>query len=455
MDDVERLLAQSSVVHGDEPLVRGAEDNRLMATPAVRIAVGNLLFRDERPLFAQPFDDERVRFVDVHARKASRSVREDTVVVDGHERRDVELLRDQIVVHTMAGSGMDSARTRVHGDVVAVDDATFQVLADRAGVSGSRKVFAFYEHFGARGITYDLIVIPAGNPRNRLNELFREQMELSCGANHAVVGFRREAYRRVSRKRPRGRGPNQHVSRAFDPSSSKGGRNFVEQEVHEDRRRNLVRILNLRLGERRMAALAPMDRLAPTVDSAVKVHLLEDFDVASLVVRHERQVRMLPVGVHAQALEAFALHVDVLLRPITACLANFRLRRLGELLRAHGLFDHVLNGLAMAVPAGNVGRVVAALRVAFVHKVLQNLVECMADVDRSVRVRRAVVQNEGLTVLVLLQDLMVDILLRPLRQALWLVLGQVCAHGKVGLRQVHRVLVGVRHVPDLSSRDSS
>ena len=161
---------------------------------------------------------------------------------------------------------------------------------------------------------------------------------------------------------------------------------------------------------------------------------------------------MLPIGVHAQALEALALHVDVLLGPLAAQAPQRGLVDLGHLVGTEGLLHHVLDGLAVAVPAGHVGREEAALRMGLVHEVLEDLVEGVADVDGAVGVRGAVVQDEGLAVLVFLEHALVDALFFPFRQALRLVLGQVRPHREVGLGQIHRFLVTVRHgVPYLSS----
>ena len=160
---------------------------------------------------------------------------------------------------------------------------------------------------------------------------------------------------------------------------------------------------------------------------------------------------MLPVGVHAEALEALALHVDVLLGPFAAEAAQRGLVDLRHLVGAERLLHHVLDRLAVAIPAGHVRREEAALRVGLVHEVLEDLVEGVADVDGAVGVRGAVVQDERLAVLVLLEHLLVDALFLPLGQPLRLVLGQVRPHREVGLGQVHRFLVTVRHgVPYLS-----
>ena len=69
----------------------------------------------------------------------------------------------------------------------------------------------------------------------------------------------------------------------------------------------------------------------------------------------------------------------------------------------------------------------------------------MADVDRTVGVRRTVVQHELLVTLVLLQNLLVDLVVLPVLESLGLGLGKTGTHGKTGLGQIHRLLVLVCH----------
>ena len=99
----------------------------------------------------------------------------------------------------------------------------------------------------------------------------------------------------------------------------------------------------------------------------------------------------------------------------------------------------------MAVPARNVGSVIAAHRLVIHDEVFEDLVEGVADMDGAVGIRRAIVQDEGLVVLVLFQHLGVDIDIVPILKALRFVLGQVRAHREVGARQIHGLLVAVGH----------
>ena len=105
----------------------------------------------------------------------------------------------------------------------------------------------------------------------------------------------------------------------------------------------------------------------------------------------------------------------------------------------------MLDRLAVAVPTGHVRREIAALGMGLHDEVLEDLVEGVADVDGTVGVRGAVMQDERLAVAVTLEDPVVQILVRPLLEPFRLVLGQIRAHGEIGLGQVHRRAVIVSH----------
>ena len=195
-----------------------------------------------------------------------------------------------------------------------------------------------------------------------------------------------------------------------------------------------------------MAVAAPVHGLGALRDGAGVEDGLEDLDVGGVVVVHVGEVGVVPLAEDAQALEALALGVHLLDGHRAAELADLLGGELVELLRAeHGL-DLVLDGLAVAVPAGDVRRLVAAHGPVAVDDVLGDLVLRVAKVDRAVGVRGAVVQDELLVPLVLGDHLLVDVVFLPHGQAPGLVGGQAGAHGKARARQVGRLLVLVlRH----------
>ena len=151
-----------------------------------------------------------------------------------------------------------------------------------------------------------------------------------------------------------------------------------------------------------MAVLTPVDGLVAAIDHAPVEHSLEDLDVGGVMLVIEGQIRVVPIAEHAQATEAGLLQLDVLDSELVAKLANLSRGGLVELLGAELLLDLVLNRLTVAVPTGDIGNLIALHHPVAVDHVLGDLVHGMADVDRAVGVRGAVVQDELLMPLVLL-----------------------------------------------------
>ena len=194
-----------------------------------------------------------------------------------------------------------------------------------------------------------------------------------------------------------------------------------------------------------MAVAAPVHRLAAAVDGAGVEDRLEDLDVGGVVVVGVGEVGVVPLAQDAQTLEALALGVDLLDRHLAAELADLLGGKLAELVAAHHVLDLVLDGQAVAVPAGDVRDLAAPHDPVAVDDVLGDLVLRVTQVDGAVGVRGAVVQHEALVAGVLLEGELVDARLVPGRATLGLRLGQPCPHGELGLGQVHRVLVLVCH----------
>ena len=138
------------------------------------------------------------------------------------------------------------------------------------------------------------------------------------------------------------------------------------------------------------------------IDHALIEHGLEDLDVGGIVLVIERQIGVIPVAEHAQTTETGLLQLDVLDSELIAKLADLSRGGLVELLGAELLLDLMLNRLTVAVPTGDIGNLIALHHPVAVDHVLGDLVHGMAEVDRAVGVRRAVVQHELLMPLVLL-----------------------------------------------------
>ena len=445
------ILAQAGLVHRDEPLARGTEDDGLLAAPAVRVAVRDVLVQDERAALLEPLDDLGVRVVHVHSGPRAACAHavtlvEVAVVVDGHHDGDVEAHARVVVVDAVAGRGVDDAGAVVERDVVRVDELALDALVakDRLLVLVVAEVRSGHAPHLAVGAAGELEGLVAKLLAVLLDERLRHDLGAAVHDDRDVVGLGVQDDGVVGGKGPRSRRPDVDPEPTLVGLEALGHRRHLE--AHEDGGADLVAVLDLSLGERRVAVRAPVHGLAAAVDGALVEDRLEDLHVGRVVVVRVGEVGVSPLAQDAQALEALALGVDLLYGHLAAQLANLHRGELVELIGPEHLLDLVLDRLSMAVPAGHVRRLVSTHRPVAVDDVLRDLVLSVAKVDRAVGVRGSVVEHELLVPLVLLEQLTVDVVLVPVLEPLGLVLGEAGPHRELGLGQVHRLLVLVCHL---------
>ena len=103
-------------------------------------------------------------------------------------------------------------------------------------------------------------------------------------------------------------------------------------------------------------------------------------------------VRMVPVTQHAQAFELFPLDIDELMG-IGVALGPQVQRRHAVAVHAHGIQAGVLNGHAVGIPAGNIGRVKAFGVFIFNNDIFQDLVHGRTHMDMAVGIGRPVMEH--------------------------------------------------------------
>ena len=245
-----------------------------------------------------------------------------------------------------------------------------------------------------------------------------------------VVELRMQGDAEVGRQGPGGGGPDDQRS-VFQ-----AGRRGVQREGDVDRRRGLFLVLDLGFGERGLGAVAPEHGALAAVDQALLDEGREGAHDVGLVLRGQREVGVLPVAEHAQALEGLLLDLDKVQGELLGAAADFgRCQVLGFL-------DHLeLDRQAVAVPARDVGGVEAGHGLRLHDQVLEHLVEGGAHVDVAVGEGRAVVQDEARPALGLRLDAPVQLAGFPFCQPLRLARDQVRLHREVGLRQQDGILV--------------
>ena len=207
----------------------------------------------------------------------------------------------------------------------------------------------------------------------------------------------------------------------------------------------MVLIFHLGFGQGGMFHHAPHDRLG----TAIKLAGLGEFQQLAgnggLGLEGHGGVGVLPVALHAQALELLALHVNPVGGKGAALLAEFVDRNLVLVLALGAilLFDLPFDGQAMAIPARHVIGVKPGHLARAGDDVLQDLVQRMADVDVAVGIGRAVMKHEQRLASGLFAQTLIEPHGFPALENFRLLLGQTRLHGKVGFRQEHRLAVAV------------
>ena len=260
-----------------------------------------------------------------------------------------------------------------------------------------------------------------------------------------VIEIGTQRHRKARRQRPRRGGPDRHrdnVALRDRGAELRRQRDRIERVIgHIDRRRGLVLILDLRFGQRRTAVETPVHGLEAAADMAARVDLRQRPQHVRLVAEVHRLVRIFPLAEHTQPLEIGALQIDLPGGVFAA--QDAELRRVDFLPDlAVFLFDRDLDRQAVAIPTGHVGRTEAGQQLRADDDVLEDLVDGVAEVDGAVRIRRPVVQDEGvLAVCRVRLQRRVAVRLFPMNQHARFAPGQVGLHRKARLRQVDRALV--------------
>ena len=420
-------------IHGAEPLRRGAEDDGVLAAPAVGVAVDDVLAGKQGAGFLHVFENDGVGLLGGHTGVLAGIVGVAALIVHGHHHLHAVAQTGQVVVCTEAGGGMDAAGTGFHGHIVGQQQAaglgqegmTGQHILVEAAVVGLQNLIA-----GKAADAHDLLHQSLGHDIHLIAVI---------GLDDSIALIGMQGNGQVAGQGPDGGGPD-HEEQLAAVQMAQLAQIVVHGELHIHGGAGVVLVLDLRLSQCGFVVGAPVNRLQALVDVALLIHLAKDLDLLGLKFLIHGLVGMLPVTHHAHALEALHLQLNIFLCVVAAGTAEVGI--------AHGLVvelllldNGALDGHAVVIPTGDIGGIVAAHGIAAGDKVLQRLIQRVAHVDVAVGKRRAVVQAEQGLALVLFQQLVVKVQLLPVCQHIRLALGQTGAHGKAAFGHVQCLFV--------------
>ena len=391
-------------------------------------------------LGAEEIDHARVGVEDLLARELRHLGQEPARLVDRAVDLEAVFHAREVVVPAVAGRGVHDAGAGVERDVLA-EHADGVAVDPRVAEAQALQGLALHLRDGLT--QRDLRLVPARR-RGGAQRLGDEQdVGRALDGIEGVVRLGMEGQGQVGGQRP-GRGRPDDGEDA--PAVQVGVRRselldvvVAQRELHVDgRARVLLVVLDLGFRERRAVRDAPVHGLLGLVDEPLLHELRQLPHDGRLVGRRHGEIGIRPLAHHAQALELGPLDGHELLRVCAAGAAE-RHRAHVPLLAAEVAVHLQLDGQAMAVPAGDVRRVVPLWSrhgAAAHHHVLEDLVERGAEVDVAVGVGRSVVEHELRRARARLPQPAVEVLRLPQVDAPRLRLGQVRLHGEVGAREV-------------------
>ncbi len=469
-DRVHRHLAQALLValgrpiDAHEPLLGAAEDHGRLAPPVVRIRVHERVRVEQMPRLAQAIGDLLVRVEDAHAPdEFGHGVVVRAIGAHGAVHRQVLVAAGHEVLGAMARRGVDQARAVLERHVPGGHDRPHVVRIARA-VTKVRQIVAqrravLQTHQGrARRRREHLDVLGLAQLGHLLHQLLGEHRDVAIHVHQRVREVGVDRHSDVRGKRP-GRGGPDHEGRpagragvlVIEPERSvhRGAVARLEVDVH--REVLAVLVLELGLGKRRLVGDRPVHGLERAIHQVLLEHPHEHIEHRRLVLRLEREVRVVVVRECEQPRHLLGVQLVVLAGVVGARPADRhaprvvgQVRELGELALLLELGeDLVLDGQPVRVPARHVGAVPAHHRLGAHDEVLEALVHQVPHVDRAVGIGRPIVEDEPLALCPRFSGLGVQVGLRPALERRGLVLHEVRLHGEGGLGQVERGLVGV------------
>ena len=213
------------------------------------------------------------------------------------------------------------------------------------------------------------------------------------------------------------------------------------RKLHVDALADMILVFDLSLRQRSSARNAPIDRLLPAVNKSLLNDICEQTKFIGFVFLVQREVRIVPIAKNSQALELRSLQVDIFPRVSIAGSPNCGRIDARVAMLPHLLRNFELDRQAMTIPARNIRSVFAAQSLIADYEILQDLVQCVADVHVAIRERRPIVQNKPFCIGSRFLNPLVKLLCIPLLQSLRFARDQIGFHRKVRLRQIQCILI--------------
>ena len=370
-------------IHGAEPLRSRTENNRLLAAPAMRIAVRNVLRGEQHAALLHICGNDRIGILHIESGILACIIGVAALIIYRDNHLGPILQAGLIVDITKARCCVDTAGTGIGCHIVCQHQKRcfWQEGVIRQHILEERAWMRFN----------DLIFRNAALCHDRVHQLFGHNIHLAVGnLYNGIAEVRVQCDADVA-----GQGPGccrpDHEKQFALIQMAQFALIIMHRELDINCGDRIFMILNLGFCQSSLVMGTPVNRLEALVNMAISVHLAEHANLIRFKARVHRKVRMLPVSDNAEALEASHLQHGILLCVVMACSAEVGC---GHFLVVELLLfdDGAFNRHAVVVPARDIRDITAAHHITAVDKVFQRLIQRMTHVNIAVGKRRAVVE---------------------------------------------------------------
>ena len=278
------------------------------------------------------------------------------------------------------------------------------------------------------------------------HQILRDQQQygfaVTFGFHQRIHHFRMHIQCLIRRDSPRCGSPDHAVTGLYrQGAEAECRRQFVmfgKREADINRRITFVFVFHFRFRERGAAIETPVHRFQTTINIAFFQQGAERTDFVRFVAEVHGFVRIIPFAQHTQTAEAGFLVIDLLIRVSAGFLDHFIHRQVF----AVQFFDLNFDRHAVAIPARYIRSIKAAQCACFDNHVFQNFIDGVAQMDVTVCIRRAIVQDEFRTTGSGFAHTFVDFFILPLFYPVRFAFGQITAHRESRFGHIDRIFAG-------------
>ena len=322
----------------------------------MRIAVQQGLVLEQRAVGLHRVENERTGLLQLQAADHRRVGEEPAVAANRiHDRQAIAPADDEVVL-AMRRCRVHAARTGFQRHVIAQDHRHFARLERMRQLQPFQHAALEARHFAHSRQA----IAQQASGHQALGQQQAFGARLTDHLDQHVLKLCAQRDRLVRRQRPRrGRPDDDRCGYAGGIGHADAPRQVFaidNAEGHIDRRRGFVLVFDLGLGQCRAAVQAPVHGLGALVQVTIGDDLAQRADLLRLELRIHRQVRLVPVAEHTQALEVLALDLHLFHRIGAAGGAEgTRVQLLAD--AAMLLLDLQFNRQSMAIPTGDIRRI--------------------------------------------------------------------------------------------------